>query len=120
VLVNSEHGYAGTADLLIEHQEYGLTLVDIKTQGVKVLADGQQGKPSAYKSWSYQLAAYRRALGKPVRCINLIVNSGEPSAPVEHAWADNEIERGLIAFDAARRLWVIEKNYDPTGLSLAA
>src|SRR5215475_8412303 len=26
VLVNAELGYAGTADLLVEHQEYGLTL----------------------------------------------------------------------------------------------
>ena len=35
VLVNTELGYAGTADLLVEHQQHGLTLVDYKTQGVK-------------------------------------------------------------------------------------
>src|SRR5512143_2307474 len=35
VLVNDELGYAGTADLLIEHQAHGLTLVDYKTQGMR-------------------------------------------------------------------------------------
>ena len=116
VLVHQELGFAGTADLLIEHAEHGLTLVDIKTQGVKPGA-----KATAYKSWCYQLAAYRKAFGQPVRCMNLIVNSKECSAPVEHLWSEEEIERGCEAFEAARRLWIIEKAYDPSAsLKLAA
>jgi len=59
VLVNTELGYAGTADLLVEHQQHGLTLVDYKTQGVK-----PGYKARAYGSWGQQLAAYRRAIGK--------------------------------------------------------
>jgi hypothetical protein len=121
-LVNLKLGYAGTADLLIEHQAHGLTLVDLKTQGVKAGAN-----PAAYKSWCYQLAAYRRALGLPVRCLNLIINSKEASAPVEHLWTEEELERGMLAFESARGLWVIEKGYDPscygtqpTGAALAA
>jgi hypothetical protein len=34
-LVHQSLGYAGTADILMEHQKYGLTLVDYKTQGAK-------------------------------------------------------------------------------------
>lgn len=107
-LVNLDLGYAGTADLLIEHPVYGLALVDLKTQGVK-----PGGKANAYKSWCYQLAAYRRALGQPVACMNLVINSREPGVPVEHVWSEEELERGWIAFEAARTLWTVEKNYDP-------
>src|SRR3974390_3422641 len=59
VLVNTELGYAGTADLLMEHQQHGLTLVDYKTQGVK---PGRIAR--AYSSWGLQLAAYRRSIGE--------------------------------------------------------
>src|SRR5512142_1891255 len=65
VLVNTELGYAGTADLLVEHQAHGLTLVDYKTQGVK---PGRSAR--AYGSWGQQLAAYWRAIGKPVACMS--------------------------------------------------
>lgn len=114
VLVQSEWGYAGTADLLIEHPVHGLTLVDLKT--MKIKPGGPCGRPpeaKPYKSWCYQLAAYRRALGEPVKCLNLIVNSVEPSAPIEHVWTEDEMETGWRAFVAAHRLWTIEKGYDP-------
>ena len=108
-VVSNQFGYAGTADLLIEHKLHGLCLVDIKTQKVKAGA-----KASAYKSWAYQLAAYRKALGVEARCINLIVNSVAPETPIEHVWGETEMDAGLRAFMAARELWVIEKGYDPS------
>ena len=108
VLVNTELGYAGTADLLVEHQAHGLTLVDYKTQGVKA-----GYKVRAYGSWCQQLAAYRRAIGKPMACMNVIVNSVEPSAPVEHLWSEDELRAGLESFEAALVIWRNEKNYDP-------
>ena len=115
VLVHQEWGYAGTADLLITHPVHGLTLVDFKTTKLKA---GVKFKP--YKSWCYQLAAYRRAFGESVRCLNLVINSVEPSAPMEHLWSEAEAVRGWAAFEAARKLWMIEKNYDPASLPLAA
>jgi hypothetical protein len=123
VLVQQEWGYAGTADLLIDHAVHGLTLVDLKTmKGAS--RTGQSGaaapKPKPYKSWGYQLAAYRHALGEPVRCMNLIVNSNEPSVPIEHLWSEEDVERGWRAFEAAWQLWVIEKGYDPAALPMAA
>lgn len=107
-LVNRALGYAGTGDLLIEHQVHGLTLVDLKSQNVK------GSGPSTYRSWGYQLAAYRAALGRNVVCMNLIMNSREPHAPVEAPWSEDDMERNWRGFQAARELWVIEKNYDPT------
>ena len=81
VLVHPEGCYAGTADLLINHAVHGPTLVDIKTQKISSphpgpLPDrGGEGDgarsarrptmPKPYKSWCYQLAAYRYALGHP-------------------------------------------------------
>jgi hypothetical protein len=111
VLVSRELGYAGTADLLVEHQAYGLTLVDYKTQLVK-----PGGKARAYGSWCQQLAAYRRTLGVSVACMNLIVNSAEPAAPVEHVWSEEELRAGLESFGGALVIWRHEKNYDPRQL----
>ncbi len=115
VLVNGELGYAGTADLLIEHQQHGLTLVDYKTQGVK---PGNSAR--AYGSWCQQLAAYRRAIGKPMACMNVIVNSTEPSALVEHVWSEEELDSAWECFQAALVIWRNEKSYDPRVQPVAA
>ena len=48
VLVNRGTGYAGTADLFIEHVVHGPTLVDLKTMKIKPGA-----KAAPYKSWCY-------------------------------------------------------------------
>lgn len=115
VLVQGELGYAGTADLLIDHAVHGLTLVDLKTMKFPpARGDARPTNPKPYKTWCYQLAAYRQALGLPVKCMNLVVNSKEPSAPIEHVWSDEEMESGWRAFQAAHQLWCIEKNYDPS------
>jgi hypothetical protein len=126
VLVNVELGYAGTADLLVEHQAHGLTLVDYKTQSMRAEAGGARGGPKArvYSSWCQQLAAYRRAIQpslgsyggtgrQPITCMSVIVNSAEPSAPVEHLWSEEELRAGLASFEAALVIWRNEKGYDP-------
>jgi hypothetical protein len=138
VLVSVELGYAGTADLLVEHQQHGLTLVDYKTQGGagarppraggrNTAGNGRVGdaslpgwEPRVYKSWCQQLAAYRRAVGKPMACMSVIVNSTEPSAPVEHLWSEEELRAGLESFEAALVIWRNEKGYDPRSLRSAA
>jgi len=118
--VCTELGYAGTADLLIEHKVHGLCLVDLKTiKGASRTGERGQGTARSttlkpYKSWAYQLAAYRKALGVQARCMNLMVNSVVPEAPIEHVWGESEMDAGLRAFMAARELWIIEKGYDPS------
>jgi hypothetical protein len=127
VLVNGELGYAGTADLLVEHQRHGLTLVDYKTQSFKKAEKAhlsptplhkRRGEPAAaghrvYNSWCQQLAAYRRATGLAVACMNVIVNSTEPTELVEHLWSEEELLAGLESFEAALVIWRHEKRYDP-------
>ena len=58
-------------------------------------------------------ACPRRAIGKPMACLSVIVNSAEPSAPVEHLWSEEELAGGLESFEAALVIWRNEKNYDP-------
>jgi hypothetical protein len=107
-VVSNQFGYAGTADLLIEHKVHGLCLVDIKTMKIN-----PKYKVKPYSTWAYQLAAYRKALGIEARCVNLIINSVVPEPPIEHVWGEAEMDAGLRAFMAARELWVIEKGYEP-------
>jgi hypothetical protein len=106
-------GYAGTADLLIEHKVHGLCLVDLKTMKCLRTATGKTAKPKPYSTWCYQLAAYRAALGVRATCINVVVNSVTPESPVEHVWTEAEMESGLRAFMAARELWMVENGYNP-------
>ncbi|HOX59364.1 MAG TPA: hypothetical protein PLC99_20970 [Verrucomicrobiota bacterium] len=108
-LVNRELGYAGVGDLLIEHRAHGITLVDLKLQNVK---EGEG--PSTYRSWGYEMAAYRAALGEKVVCVTLIMNSREAHAPIEGRWSEEQMEMNWRGFRAARELWVVANNYDPT------
>jgi hypothetical protein len=108
-VVSSLLGYAGTADLLIEHKFHGLCLVDLKTMKMN-----PKYKAKPYSTWCYQLAAYRAALGVRAKCLNLIVNSVAPEPPVEHVWSHAEMESGLRAFMAARELWMTENDYNPS------
>ena len=50
-------------------------------------------KAKPYSTWCYQLAAYRAALGVRATCLNLIVNSVAPEAPIEHVWSEAEWSR---------------------------
>jgi len=110
-VVSTQFGYAGTADLLIEHKVHGLCLVDLKTMKLN-----PKYKTKPYSTWCYQLAAYRAALGVRATCLNLIVNSVTPETPVEHVWTESEMVSGLRAFMAARELWMTENDYNPAGV----
>jgi hypothetical protein len=46
-------------------------------------------------------------------CVSVIVNSAEPSAPVEHLWSEEEVRAGWESFEAALVIWRNEKEYDP-------
>lgn len=108
VLVNPWQGYAGEANMLVEHQAWGQTLVEIKVQ------QAQEGwGRSTYRAWGYRLAALRQALGLRVACANLIFRRSEAWEPVEARWMEAEVERNQIGFEAALKLWCIEKNFEP-------
>jgi hypothetical protein len=107
VLVSNGRGYAGQADLLIVHRQYGLTLIDLKTTKL-----GE--RPEKYPEWLYQLAGYWAALRVPgVRCMNVLLDNNGLRAGMELLWGEEEIERGLEAFEAALVIWRHQKCYDP-------
>jgi len=113
VLVHRSLGYAGTADLLMDHRQHGLTLVDIKTTRIR------GAKPPAYSGWGYQLAAYRMALAAesdpgPTRCMSIVVDSLAPCEPQEYLWPEERMSLACEAVRAALTLWTIERQYDPS------
>lgn len=107
-VVHTEAGYAGTFDLLAEHQEHGTVLVDFKSQGIK---EGK--KHNVYDTWVYQLAAYRAVLGIKCHCLSVIIDSNKPAAPIEHLWSEDEISDGLSIFNRCLEIWQISKGYKP-------
>jgi hypothetical protein len=107
-VVAPEAGYAGTFDLLAEHQEHGTCLIDFKSQDIK---EGK--KHNVYDTWVYQLAAYRAAIGIKCHCLSVIMDSNKPSAPIEHLWSENEINDGLSIFTRCLEIWQLQKGYKP-------
>lgn len=100
-------GYAGRFDLLAEHQQHGVVLIDFKTQNVK------HGKAKTYETWGYQLAAYRHALSINCHCLSVIIDSCTPATPVEYLWEENELADGLEIFMAALAIWQKQRGYVP-------
>jgi hypothetical protein len=105
-LVHTQLGYAGTFDLLADHQAHGVCLIDFKTQNVK-------DKPKFYDQWAWQLAAYRAALGMNCHCLSVVIDSNAPSAPVEKLWTEEELIDGLEIFHHATRIWQVMNGYVP-------
>ena len=50
-------------------------------------------------------------------CMSVIVNSNEPSAPVEHVWSERELDAAWECFQAALVIWRNEKGYDPRSVA---
>lgn len=101
-------GYAGRYDLLAEHAEHGVCLIDFKTQNMK------GGKPNFYDAWCSQLAAYRKALGRTCHCLSVVLDSNQPSAPVEKLWTDQELADGLEIFNCSKTIWFLQRGYAPS------
>jgi hypothetical protein len=106
-VVNHDHSYAGTMDLVAIHATHGKVVIDFKTQKFK------KGKPNFYDSWNYQLAAYRECVDDKPPCLNVVIDSNEPSAPVEKLWTAQETKRGWDIFRRAAEIWQLQKNYYP-------
>jgi|TARA_Y100000361_G_scaffold50614_2_gene44048 hypothetical protein len=106
VLVNQQHGYAGTVDLVADHILWGKCVIDFKTQGVKY-------KPRFYETWVYQLAAYQQCIEGDTQCVSLIIDSKAPSEPVEKIWGTDEVKDGWEIFKLSNQLYQKTKNYTP-------
>ncbi len=111
VLVNEEHGFAGTADVLFLHGSKGIGILDYKTRktrpGERVTAyDGQAMQLAAYAATHYGEAALERVLAA-----NVFISTTEPGRMevVKHG----DLRTHWEAFLACAALWRYLKGYDP-------
>lgn len=112
ILVDAEHGYAGTADLLFKYGDagQGCGVIDFKTRKSK---EGE--KMRAWDTEPLQLAAYSNtAWGRDAlpncQIANILISTTEPGRfeVVKHAEPDKHFE----AFLSALKLWRYMKKYD--------
>jgi len=111
VVVNKEHGFAGTADVIFRYGKDGIGILDYKTRktkpGVKV---------KAYDNQALQLAAYgatywgEENIGR-ILAANLFISRTEPGRfdPITHKSMAEDWE----AFKLIAALWRYVKGYDP-------
>ena len=110
-LVNTDHGFAGTADVMFRYGENGIGILDYKTRKTQV------GKPvGAYEDQAMQLAAYAATywgeenMGR-VLAANVFISTTEPGRMevVKHASPESDWQ----AFKMVAALWRYVKGYDP-------
>ena len=110
-VVNTDHGFAGTADVLFRYGQNGIGILDYKTRKTK---PGE--KVRAYDNQAMQLAAYAATywgaenIGR-VLAANVFISTTEPGRVdvVKH----DDLSADWEAFTHACALWRHLKNYDP-------
>ncbi|MCX6995793.1 MAG: hypothetical protein NTV49_01590 [Kiritimatiellaeota bacterium] len=117
-LVNTAHGFAGTADVMFRYGDNGIGILDYKTRKT------EPGKPvGAYEDQAMQLAAYAATywgeenVGR-VLAANVFISTTEPGRMevVKHA----NPERDWQAFKMVAGVWRYVKGYDPRPATRAA
>jgi hypothetical protein len=110
-VVNTQHGFAGTADVLFRYGQSGIGILDYKTRKTK---PGE--KVSAYDNQAMQLAAYAATYWgeeniNRVLAANVFISTTEPGR-VEVVKHDNLV-KDWQAFALVAALWRYQKGYDP-------
>jgi len=110
-LVNKQHGFAGTADVLFRYGRNGIGILDYKTRKTK---PGEE--VTAYDNQAMQLAAYgatywgEENLGR-LLAANVFISTTEPGRVVVVKHPD--VVRDWQAFRMVAALWRYIKGYDP-------
>lgn len=102
--------YAGTADLYFQHKIHGNILADFKGQDVK------DDRAVIYKNYMWQIAAYVQALelkGEKPDGGAVIVFDRNTGKLYPWYYSRAELEPGVKAFNAAKTLWQIDREYVP-------
>jgi len=110
-LVNKEVGYAGRADTLMEHEEFGLTLVDFKTQDVKKSRKGEW-EPKFWDKFVFQLKAYAMCLPVQPRLLSLVINNNADEV-YERVWSEDESSEAWEVFKHIHAVWCYDKKFYP-------
>lgn len=120
-ILDHEIGCAGRGDRKIIHRVHGPCTIDFKTQGVRVDKKGKK-TPGFYDSFARQLGFYEAAEAKQEgrypkldRCLSVVIDSKEPSAPYEKLWEPEEILSAYEDFVIAVWRWHKSKDYWPNG-----
>jgi hypothetical protein len=105
-VVNTRLGYAGRVDLVARHKDWGLVIMDLKTQKVKK-------EPVFYEEWGMQLAAYRDCFDSSaeMEMMSVIIDSAKAAPVAVKLWVDPE--RYLRAFTNCAELWKFDRNFVP-------
>ena len=113
VLVNPELGYAGTADLLMEHQAHGLTLVDLKSAGREGGRRGRRRTGPGATSWrrTGRRFGQRGDVHEPDHELAGAACAGRSAFGARRRWC--RCWRGFRG--GARVCGSIEKSFDPCG-----
>jgi hypothetical protein len=110
-LVNKQHGFAGTADVLFRYGQNGIGILDYKTRKTK---PGEE--VIAYDNQAMQLAAYgatywgEENIGR-VLAANIFISTTEPGRVVVVKHPDPT--RDWQAFRMVAALWRYKNGYDP-------
>lgn len=115
VLVNKEHGYAGTCDLFCRIKEVGLAICDFKGQKYREDKLGTFA-PLFYDEWPLQLVAYAKCIdgpnnGWPLQLVSVPFCYEKPAAITHKVWPMMEQEAYWEAFKHAHGLWKYIKRW---------
>ena len=114
VIVSQKLGLAGTCDLIMEHKEHGLVMVDFKTQRIPA---GK--KHTAYPEWCWQLAAYSCTVSLPIeRCLSVVIPTVPVGDLINHWWDDDDISQGYIIMTKLTELWQMIHDYHPQNVEM--
>jgi hypothetical protein len=105
----SRKGYAVRADMLVEHRSCGITLVDLRTQGLPK----PRTVPKPKLGWLEKLAAARQILGPGVRVCTLIASPDQPGTLWEVWCSPAHLQRATAGWKAALTLWQSLTGYHP-------
>ena len=106
-LVNTEVGYAGTTDALVEINGE-LHILDYKSRKTK-----PDYKITPYSKEPMQISAYANIVGAK-RGVNLYISTTEPGRIGEAFYDEETIEKEYEAFKLVVKLWQHQNKYNPT------
>lgn len=115
MLVNTNHGFAGTVDIVGKGSDGQMFIVDWKTRKTK-----KGVKVSAYDFQIHQIAAYAatywgedKVLAHQVHGANGFISSTEEGRFEIIRYSPEDLAKAWVDFTALCQLWRSLKNYDP-------
>ena len=115
MLFNTNHGFAGTVDIVGQGSEGAKFILDWKTRKTK-----PKVKVTSYDFQIHQIAAYaatywgeEAVLGHSVHGSNCYISSTEPGRFEVIKYSPEDLAKAWVDFTALCQLWRSLKNYDP-------